>query len=208
MEPRGFRDLLQAAQSGDEPAVERLLALIRDHLAQSAERFRDQRQAVESGSDLAQEAAIRLWQHINEFQGGDSDEESLAKFLAWTLQIVRRLGLNARRDHAAQRRSPQGQPLRLTTLSAADSITQGVPEPAAADPTPSAAARSSEEALVIRDAVSRLPDDLDRELLRLRFFEGCSMRQIAERVPISYDQIRDRFRAIMRKLERDLEGLL
>ncbi len=156
MVPDGFRDLLRKAQSGDEGAAERILTIVRGHLSQSAAKFADLGHAAESTSDLVQEASLKVWQRLDQFRGGESDDETLAMFLAWSVQNV----------------------------------------------------RANEEADVIRDAVNRLPDELDRAMLRLRFFEGRSLRQIAEELPLSYDQVRDRFRGIMRRLERELEGLL
>jgi RNA polymerase sigma factor (sigma-70 family) len=206
MDATGFQTLLNKARSGDESATGELLLLVRGHLAQSAGRYQQQTQAVESTSDLVQEASLRLWQHLPEFRGGSTDDESLAMFLAWSEQIVNRLGLNALRDRAAQCRFPRGTIHRLGPGAGSSRPSPG--EPVAADPSPSASARSREEAACIQDAVARLTDEVDRELLRLRFFEGRSLRQIADDLRLSYDQIRDRFKRIMRRLERDLEGLL
>jgi RNA polymerase sigma factor (sigma-70 family) len=208
VEASGFRQLLAKARAGDETATGRLLALVRDHLARTAGKYEDRRQAVESASDLVQDASLKLWQHLHEFRGGATDEESLSKFLVWSEQIVSRLGLNAFRDRSTQRRRPEGPVQRLSQQSSDESDCHRSAEPVATEATPSTNARFREEAAAIKDAVDRLTDDLDRELLRLRFFEGHSMRQIAEMVPLSYDQIRDRFQAIMRRLARDLEGLL
>lgn len=208
MHADGFRELLRKAQVGDDEAVGQVLTLIREHLAQAAEKHADVSQATDSTSDLVQEASLKVWQRLDQFRGGETDEATLAMFLSWTSQIVNRLGLNARRDRATQRRSPTNSMLRLTPQSGNDSGSDWRAEPRADGPTPSANVRAAEEADVIRETVSRLPDDLDRAMLRLRFFEGRSLRQIAEELPLSYDQIRDRFQAIMRRLERELEGLL
>ena len=208
MHADGFRELLRKAQVGDEEAVGQVLTLIREHLAQAAEKHADVSQATDSVSDLVQEASLKVWQRLDQFRGGETDEATLAMFLSWTSQIVNRLGLNARRDRATQRRSPTNSMLRLTPQSGNDSGSYWRAEPHADGPTPSANVRATEEADVIRETVSRLPDNLDRTLLRMRFFEGRSLRQIAEELPLSYDQIRDRFQAIMRRLERELEGLL
>jgi RNA polymerase sigma factor (sigma-70 family) len=208
VESTGFQELLSKARAGEETATARLLTLIQDHLARSAGKFDDRSQAVESTSDLVQNASLKLWQHLHEFRGGNSDEETLSMFLVWSEQIVKRLGLNALRDRSAHRRSPPNPVQRFVQASSDESNSYRHGEPAASDPTPSTNVRTREEAAAIKEAVDRLADDLDRELLRLRFFEGRSMRQIAEILPLSYDQIRDRFQAIMRRLARDLEGLL
>lgn len=153
-------------------------------------------------------ASLKLWQHLDEFRGGRNDDETLAMFLVWSEQIVKRIGLNAIRDRTAQRRCP-GTPIqRLTAPDAEHAEPPRYREPVSSEPTPSTNVRAQEEATAIKDAVDRLADDLDRELLRLRFFEGRSMRQIAEIVPLSCDQIRIRFQALMRRLAQELEGLV
>jgi RNA polymerase sigma factor (sigma-70 family) len=204
----GFRDLLQKAQSGEPAAMDRLLTVIRDHLARSAEKFVDLGRSADSTSDLVQDASLRVWQRLDQFRGGATDEDTLAMFLAWSLQIVNRLGFNNRRDRTTLRRSPQRPIVRLGAAFADDSVANPQADPPANGATPSANVRSREQTDVIREAVNRLPDECDREILRLRFLEGFSLRQIAETLPLSYDQVRYRFQAIMRKLESELEGLL
>jgi RNA polymerase sigma factor (sigma-70 family) len=74
-------------------------------------------------------------------------------------------------------------------------------------PTPSANARMDEEARLIEEAMaSRLKTD-EREIIRLAFFEGLSLLQIGGRLGLTYDQVRERYRAAMRRLERALEAL-
>ena len=48
----------------------------------------------------------------------------------------------------------------------------------------------------------------DREIVRLCFFDGLSLRQIAERLQLSYDKVRQRYHRSLKVLERELGGLL
>ena len=203
----GFQELLRRAQAGEQSAAEQVLNLVRDHLARTADRFSEPGRADVSTSDLVQDASLKLWQRLPEFRGGQTDEESLAKFLVWSRTIVTSLGLNAVRDGQAQCRNPEGGIVSLEARATANDSQWSV-EPPAAGLTPSANVRADEEAELIRAAINRLPDEVDRTLLRLRFFDGQSLRQIAEVLPLSYDQIRDRYQSLMKRLERELGGLL
>ncbi|MBI3467782.1 MAG: sigma-70 family RNA polymerase sigma factor, partial [Planctomycetes bacterium] len=80
-------------------------------------------------------------------------------------------------------------------------------EPAGAEPTPSANVRSEEQDQLVRAALDRIPDTTDRQIVQLRFFDGLSLRQIAERLKLGYDQVRERYHRGMQRLERELGGL-
>ena len=201
-----FQELIVRARSGEREAMDSLLAVLRPHLEMLAREYADPGRAEGSAADLVQEAWLRAWQKLDQFQGGASDEETLAKFRVWVEQIVHRLGLNARRDRNAQRRRPQGRAIVHLSSAGGSSRPRGA-SPPAAGPTPSANVRQDEEAELVRTALARLPEPLDREILRLRVFEGVSLRQIAERLEISYDKVRERYKVSLRILERELGEL-
>ena len=68
--------------------------------------------------------------------------------------------------------------------------------------------RADEESEIVRRAVADLSDPLERQVLELHFFEGLSLRQIAERLDLTYDRVREPYRRAMRRLENRLSGLL
>jgi RNA polymerase sigma-70 factor (ECF subfamily) len=191
MQPEAFHDLIRRVRDGDAAAVERLLTLVRPWLDGLASRQAD-------ASDLAQEALLRTWQHLDQFQGG-GDDATLDLFRAWLRRIVERIGLNTVRSRQAQRRRPPGPMARL------DAATP--PEPAAADTPPSEQAERAERERRVRQALDKLPDEDDRTLMRLRFFEGLSLRQIAVRFNRNFEQLRQQFHRVLRRLESDLKGL-
>lgn len=78
----------------------------------------------------------------------------------------------------------------------------------AAELTPSAHGQADERARLIHEALALLTDPLDRDIVRLRFFEGISLRQVAERVGCNHETVRQRYHAILRRLGHDLHGLL
>jgi RNA polymerase sigma factor (sigma-70 family) len=203
MEADGFRDLVMRAQVGDQQATTQLLAVIRPWLEQRARGYADPCQPDASASDLAQEAWLRAWQKLHQFHGGDDDDQTLAMFRVWVGRIVQRLGLNAMRDREAQHRKPPGAMVRL-----GGTASQAGPDPAGSEPTPSAHAAVDEQVERVRRVLERIVDATDREIVRLRFFEGLSLRQIAERLQSNHENVRQRFHAVLRQLEHDLKELL
>ncbi len=205
----GFSDLLTRARAGDRAATDELLARIRPWLEQLARQHADPLHPDGSTSDLVQEAWLRAWQKLDQFQGAADEAQALAMFRAWLARIVARLGLNAARDRGARQRMPPGKLLRLDGLGgsgAGDSATGF--DPSAAEPTPSAQVQADEQARSVHEALARLTDPLDRDIVRLRFFEGVSLRQVAEQLGCNHETVRQRYHAILRRLERELHGLL
>jgi RNA polymerase sigma-70 factor (ECF subfamily) len=209
MDADGFHDLLRAAQATDSQALERLLTLIRPHLEQVARGYADPTRPDASTSDLVQEAWLRAWQKLDQFQGAEADDDTLAMFRAWVGQIVRSLGLNAQRERNAQRRKPPQPIVPLDRPVPGQSTSQGgAIDPAAGEPTPSVAVRAGEQAEMLRKAIEGINDQTARQIVEMRFFDGLSLRQISQRVGLSYDKVRERYQATMGKLERELGGLL
>jgi RNA polymerase sigma factor (sigma-70 family) len=204
-----FHDLLARAHEGDSTAIDALLARIRPWIEQMARKAAVRRRADGSDSDLVQEAWLRAWQKLDQFQGGGDDARSMARFHAWLARIVSRLGLNAVRDGKAQQRTPPGKLLRLNGVGTADSGDSAASlDPSAAEPTPSAVVSAEEQARLVREALCQLTDPLDRDIVRLRFFEGLSLRQIALKIGCNHETVRQRYHELLDELGRDLQRLL
>jgi RNA polymerase sigma factor (sigma-70 family) len=197
---RGFSDIVRDAQRGDRDAMDRLLAMLRPDLERLATGYADPGRAVESTEDLVQEAWVRAWQNLAQFRGSANDEETRAMFHAWVGQIVHRIGLNAKRAWNAPTRKPRdGVLMRLSTSAESTGL-----DPGGVDPTPSARLRADEDARRVREALAGIADDTDREIVRARFFDGISLREVARRAGMSYRVARRRFERAMRTLEREL----
>ena len=206
--PEDFHAIVSQAKGGDRVAMDRLIAVVRPHIQHLARRYADPLHAEESASDLVQEASLRAWQKIDQFQGGLDGAEALAKFRVWMGQIVHRLGLNARRDRQAQKRSPAGR--RVLPLNPGDGATTGRGgagiAAAASGPSPSVRVQRSEEATRVHAALEKIAARSDREVVRLRIFEGLTVEETAKRVGLTVDQVRGRFQACLKVLERELGG--
>ena len=193
-------------------ATNALLEVIRPWLWQAARGFSDPERPDESTADLAQAAWLRAWQSLGQFQGpreGEtSDAQIQAMFRAWVLQIVRRLGMNSVRDRKAEHRQPPGQLQRLdAALPGPSTAPWGHSQPETAEPSPSGHAEANEQAKHIREALDRLADYGTTQIVRLRFLEGLSLRQIAAKLSRNHEHIRQPFHAALRLLEHDLEDL-
>jgi RNA polymerase sigma-70 factor, ECF subfamily len=206
MEVGGFQDLLRRARDGDPAAVDRLLVLVRPHLERVSRSCRGGDGAAQSVSDLVQESWMRAWGRLDQFAGGRDDAESLAMFRGWASRIARNVCLQTRRNSRRKKRlCPRGRLVRLGGGgSEARWGSSAGRHPAALGSTPSAGVAREEEARGVRRALDGLPDPDVREVVRLRFFEGLSLAEIAPRLGLSYDQARDRFHRGMARLGAEI----
>ena len=209
MEAVGFHNLVRQAQDGDRQAMDEVLVALRPQLERLARPYADPSRPAESTSDLLQESCLRAWQKMDTFEGGHDDGETFAMFRAWIGQIVRRLGVKAQRARTTKRRSPPKKILRLGPSSdGRGTTTSGGLDPAAPGPSPSAYARSDELESKIRAALEEEPDRTAATIVELRFFQEMRISEIAERLGMGYDKVRDCYRAAMQRLVRDLKGWL
>ncbi|HEV3021364.1 MAG TPA: sigma factor-like helix-turn-helix DNA-binding protein, partial [Pirellulales bacterium] len=137
------------------------------------------------------------------------DKQTAAMLHDWLEQLVRRLAANRREARHAAKRRPERSVLSLRGPAGTDSRpTPAGLDPAESGPTPSAIAGAAEVDAHVRAAFAAVPDPTDRQILELCFFEAMSLRAIAGRLELSYDQVRVRYHASLRFLERQLEPLL
>ena len=208
MESGGFQDLVRRAQAGDREAMDQVLSILRPHLERLASPYADPLRPVGSTADLLQESCLRAWTKLGSFQTGQDDEETFALFRAWVGQLVRRLGLNAQRDRKRQRRDPPKKILSLgARRSESPTTSGGGNDPPANDPSPTTLARGEEGARWVRAALEEIPDETDAAIVRLRFYEELTLKEISKRLNLGYDQVRGRFDAMVVRLQRDLKGL-
>jgi RNA polymerase sigma factor (sigma-70 family) len=201
-----FHELLARARSGDPAAADKLLAAMRPWIEKVALDQPLPPNAAGSVSDIIQEAWLRAWQKLDQFQGSTDEAQSLAMFRAWLARIVTRLGFNSARDARAQGRTPPGRLLRLDGAGAGDPSLPTL-DPPASEPTPSANVGAAEQMRLVQETLARLTDPLDCDIIRLRFLEGLSLRQVAHRLSCNHETIRQRYHALLGRLQQDLKGL-
>ena len=209
MEPElAIPELIRRAQIGDSAATTRLLRVLRPHLEGIARGYCLADDAGESTADLVQESLLRAWQRLDQFHAEGSEDEVLKCFLGWVGQVVHRLGLNQRRDQLAQRRHPGDRALlRMGAGDGGSTQAQTAPVPASLEPTPSAVYREAEEVRAVQEAIDRFPDPLDRDIIRLHFFDGLSLREVSTRLKVTYETVRFHYQRSLQELERRLGDL-
>lgn len=204
MECEGFQDLVRRARDGDRKAMDEVLSILRPHLEVQARPFADPSSPAESTSDLLQESCLRAWQKIDSFEGGRNDDETFAMFRSWMGQIVRRLGLNAQRNRSTKGRIPPEKIVPIRPPGGGSSSLGGGSALPASTRTPSAYAGAGEVARRLEEALDDLPDASAARIVRMRFFDGLTIPEIAEKLGLSPIQVRERHRSAMRRLRRVL----
>jgi RNA polymerase sigma-70 factor (ECF subfamily) len=176
--------LVERARAGDQQAFADLLGLYRNYLSLLARVHIDANlRAKADPSDLVQETCLMAARDFAQFRG-----ETEAEFIAWLRQILANTGAAMiRRFKGAQSRDI-GRELGFEHTLDRSSIALG--QLAAAHSfSPSRIASRREAAVVLADALAKLPDDY-REVLTLFHLEGLPLEEIAARMGRSVGSIR------------------
>jgi RNA polymerase sigma factor (sigma-70 family) len=203
----GTQELVRQAQAGCAEAWQQLHEWAQPFLLRRAGRLLGPDALQESASDLTQEVWARAWQGIGDFRGGPGDAETAALFRAWLARILKNVYLNGRRFWQTQKRQPPPGLVHLGAGANSEACTGSRADPPADDPSPSADLRQEEQGRLIQQALVGLPDPTDVEILRLHFFEGLSLTQIAGRLGVSLDRVRGSFHRSLERLRPQLDSL-
>jgi RNA polymerase sigma-70 factor, ECF subfamily len=180
--------LVKAAQEGDMEAFEELVARHRDKLyARAFSMMRNEDEAI----DLSQEAWVKGWQRLKQFQGE-------ASFVTWMTRIVINLCLDQIRKHKRTR---------------ADSIEQMEEELGGVErqmpivnPNPTERLERSE----LRQRIDRALNQLSyehRTVLILHEFEELEYKEVAKRMGCSIGTVMSRLFYARRKMAALLASL-
>ncbi|MBI3461938.1 MAG: sigma-70 family RNA polymerase sigma factor [Planctomycetes bacterium] len=180
-------ELLARARAGDKQALDDLLGRFRDLMKRWAH-SRTERSGASDSSDVVQEAQLRVFQRIDQFQG-----QSISEFCAWLRTIVAHEAIDQRRR--GQRRSAQESPQSGSGVEL---------EIAGPGDTPSDVVSRQEEAARVRDALTRLEPE-DQDVIRLRDFEGLSYAEIAAVYGVNEAALRKRYARALKRLGNELQ---
>jgi RNA polymerase sigma-70 factor (ECF subfamily) len=175
--------LLQEARGGDAATLGKLLELYRRYLALLARVQIGQRlQRKADASDLVQETFLEAHRQFASFRGTNEAQfvRWLQKLLAGSLaNLLRRYlgtcGRDVRLELEIEGALDQSSVLLCGGLAAEQS-------------SPSQQASGREQAVLLADALARLPDDY-RDVLVLRHLEGLTFPEVAERMERSLDSV-------------------
>jgi RNA polymerase sigma-70 factor (ECF subfamily) len=174
---------LLKAQLGDEAAVGSLLELYRSYLRLLARAEIGRRlQGKLDPSDLVQDTLLEAHRNFGRFQGSDEPQ-----FVSWLRQILAAKVANLVRHYFGT----QGRDVRLEQALAAevDQSSRLLGQDLMASVTsPSLQAVRREQAVLLADALEKLPEDY-REVIILRHIEGLPFAEVAGRMQRSEDSV-------------------
>jgi len=173
--------LVKAAQKGDMQAFEELVARHRDKIyGRAYSMMRNEEDAV----DLSQEAWVKAWQRLKQFQGE-------ASFVTWMTRIVINLCLDQLRK---QKR------LRAESIEQMDEELGGVErQMPVVTPNPTERLERGELRQRIDEALAKLSNE-HRTVLILHEFEELEYKEIARRMQCSIGTVMSRLFYARRKM--------
>jgi RNA polymerase sigma-70 factor (ECF subfamily) len=191
--------LLERARSGDGVARGALLERYRTYLLVLARAQIGRRlQGKVDAADVVQEVCLEAHRHFAGFRG-----ETEGALLGWLRQILGAILSNlVRHYYGTQRRDVRLERELTAELDESSQLLgQGL---AAPDSSPSHQASRREQAVVLADALGRLPADY-REVLVLRHLEGLSFPEVAARMGRSVEATKKLWARGLDRLRRALE---
>jgi RNA polymerase sigma-70 factor (ECF subfamily) len=182
------RELVREAQGGDMPAFEELVGRHRDKIyARAYSMMRNEEEAV----DLSQEAWVKGWQRLKQFQGESS-------FGTWMTRIVINLCLDQLRKHKRQR---------TESIEAMNEESGGVErQMPVVTPNPTAGLERGELRQRIDRALGLLSHE-HRTVLILHEFEELEYKEIAKVMGCSIGTVMSRLFYARRKMAALLADL-
>jgi RNA polymerase sigma factor (sigma-70 family) len=200
--------LIARAKAGDDDAWRSLEETVRPYLLNLGQRLLGPAWPHESVSDLTQSTWQRVVTGIHGFRGGEDDLQTAPLFRAWLRQTMKHVHANQQRGGRALRRQAPAGTISLSGLSHGDSADGRAGfEPIADQSSVSAHLQREEQQALVQRVLTRLTDPDERELVQLHFFQGRSIRQIAQERGVSDHTIGNRLQKILERLGRDLKDL-
>jgi RNA polymerase sigma-70 factor, ECF subfamily len=192
--------LLRLARAGSGPALGQLLELYRPYLGLLARLQIGRRlQGKADPADLVQETFLHAARDFASFRG--TTEAELASWLRQVLAA--RLGDLLRRYCGTRRRAVHLERELAGELEQSSlALDRGL---AARLSSPSAQAARREQAVLLADALGRLPEDY-REVLVLRHLEECPFPEVARRMGRTVEGVKKLWARALARLRRSLGG--
>jgi RNA polymerase sigma-70 factor, ECF subfamily len=180
--------LVRLAQKGDTLAFEELVARHRDKIyARAYSMVRNEDEAL----DLSQEAWIKAWQRLKQFQGDSS-------FVTWMTRVT----INVCLDHLRKRKRE-----RAESIEQMDEDSGGVERQMPVEvPDPIQGLDRQELRVRIDKALGQL-SEAHRTSLVLHEFEGLEYKEIARRMECSIGTVMSRLFYARRRMASLLAGL-
>jgi RNA polymerase sigma-70 factor (ECF subfamily) len=193
--------LLAQARGGSGFALGQLLELYRSYLALLARLQISRRlQGKVDAADLVQETFLKAHRNFGQFHGTKEEE-----LVAWLRQILAATLANVvRHYYGTQRRDVRlERDLAVELEQSSRCLDQGLASPSS---SPSQRAVRREQAVLLAEALARLPEDY-REVIILRHLQGLTFAEIARRLGRTVDSVEKLWLRALARLRRSLGGL-
>jgi RNA polymerase sigma-70 factor (ECF subfamily) len=197
----GPEQLIQQARAGDGQALGQLLELYRNYLTLLARLQLHRRlQSKVDATDLVQETFLKAHHHFGQFRG-----HSEVELVGWLRQIlVLNLANLVRHYYGTQGRNVR---LECELADELDRSSQACAQSLIAkQSSPSQRAARREEAVLLADALAKLPADYG-ELIVLRHLQGLPFAEVARRMGRSVDSVEKLWIRALARLRQLLGGL-
>jgi RNA polymerase sigma-70 factor (ECF subfamily) len=190
--------LLEQTRAGNEAARARLLELYRNYLRLMARTLISQPLRVRlDASDLVQDTLLKAHREFVGFLGSTEPE-----LIAWLRQIlVRSLSDQVKRHRAGKRDVRREEALEVMLDRSSEAVQQALAAPVS---SPSSIASRREQAVLLADALEKLPPDY-REVFIARNLEHIPFDQIAARMGRTSGAVRKLWTRTMLSLKKILE---
>jgi RNA polymerase sigma-70 factor, ECF subfamily len=199
--PTPTETLLASAKAGDAAALGELLGRYNSYLTLLVRVQLSRRiQAKADPADLVQDTFLEAHRHFANFRGTSEPE-----LTAWLRQILGSRLANVVRHYVGTK----GRDVRMETDLQAELdessrfLDAGL---IAADSSPSQQAAHRETAVILADALERLPEDY-REAIVLRQLEGLPFADVAVRMGKTEDSVQKLWVRGLARLRKEVEGL-
>lgn len=193
-------ELIQQARAGDGAALDRLLQLYREYLKLLVRsRAGGRLQARVDGSDIVQETLLRAARNIGQFEGDDEKD-----WCAWLARIAENEVIHQMRHHLGAAKRAAAREQRMDD-GASDGASRLQVWFAKTQTSPSLAVMRKERAMLLANALARLPEDY-REVLILRHLEGLEFNDVACRMDRSAGAVRVLWTRALKQLREELQS--
>ena len=186
-------DLIKRARDGEVAALGQLLEVYRSYIGLLARLQIDRRlQGQIASSDLVQETFLHAERHFAGFRGRSEGE-----LVVWLRRVLASQVARLYRHHSAQLRDYHLDRQLSAEADQSSQLLQQAPVQPQSSPSRSAARR--EEAVLLADALQRLPEDY-REVILWRNLEGLSFDLVAERMDRTVHSVKNLWTRALGKL--------
>jgi RNA polymerase sigma-70 factor (ECF subfamily) len=190
---------IEAARNGSQEALGWLLERFRADLLRIANAQLDaQLKSKGSASDIVQETFLAAQQAFGRFYGGSSGELHV-----WLRAILLNKMATFARSYRKTGKRQLNREIRLGGLRGPGDVP--VPEPPAAEPTPSSCLLAKERSHALHEALARLPEHY-RQIIHWRLWEELPFEEIARRLERGVDAARMLWWRAIACLEKELKG--